>query len=92
MWQLSHDAVVWMWVAFLPLVTTLLWQFEQVPACTALWLKRALLNDCVPWQLSHDWVVGMWFGAITTLARAQREPVLWQDVQSRGVPLKVPLR
>lgn len=92
LWQLSQDAVVWMWLDVLPLVMALLWQFEQVPACTALWLKRPLVKVWVPWQVSHDCVVGMWFCVITTLVRAQREPVLWQEVQSRGVPLKVPLR
>lgn len=33
----------------------------------------------------------MWLAGVTVLAREKREPVVWHVLQSRGVPLKVPL-
>jgi len=33
-WQLSHSAVVGMWLVFLPVACTPLWQLLQVPAAT----------------------------------------------------------
>ena len=40
-WQLSHEAVVGMWPLGLPLAVEPLWQVEQVPGATELWLKVA---------------------------------------------------
>jgi len=37
-----------------------LWQVEQVPGATPLWLKVAGVQAVVLWQVSHEAVVGTW--------------------------------
>jgi hypothetical protein len=37
-----------------------LWQVEQVPGATPLWLNVAGVHALVLWQVSHEAVVGMW--------------------------------
>ena len=41
LWQLSHDAMVGIWVLGLPAAVEPLWQVEQVPGATPVWLKVA---------------------------------------------------
>ena len=48
-----------MWVAGLPVAVVPLWQVEQVPGATPVWLKVAGVQALVLWQVSHDAVVGM---------------------------------
>jgi hypothetical protein len=43
----------------LPVAVEPLWQVEQVPGATPVWLKVAGVQALVLWQLSHAWVVGM---------------------------------
>jgi hypothetical protein len=44
----------------LPVAADPLWQDEQVPGATELWLKLAGSQAVVRWQLSHEAVVGIW--------------------------------
>ncbi len=48
-----------MCVVGLPVAVVPLWQVEQVPGATPVWLKVAGVQALVLWQVSHDWVVGM---------------------------------
>ena len=57
-WQLSHDCVVGMCVVGLPVAVVPLWQVEQVPGATPVWLKVAGVQPDVLWQESHAAVVG----------------------------------
>jgi len=59
-WQVSHDAVVGMWDAGLPVAVLPLWQVMHVPGVMPAWLKVAGRHALVLWQESHDAVVGMW--------------------------------
>ncbi|MBT9540746.1 hypothetical protein [Thiobacillus sp.] len=43
-----------------PLAVVPLWQVEQVPGATPVWLKVAGVQPDTRWQLSQAWVVGMW--------------------------------
>ena len=49
-----------MWVLGFPVAVEPLWQVEQVPGATPVWLKVAGSQAEVLWQLSHAAVVGMW--------------------------------
>ncbi|MFH1819751.1 MAG: hypothetical protein ABIK08_08865 [Pseudomonadota bacterium] len=44
----------------LPVAVVPLWQVEQVPGATPVWLNIAGVQVLVLWQVSHDAVVGMW--------------------------------
>ena len=44
----------------LPVAVVPLWQVEQVPGATPVWLKVAGVQALVLWQVSHDAVVGIW--------------------------------
>ena len=63
MWQVSHCAIVGMWLVGLPNAFTLLWQSAQRPATAGVavaWLKVAVAQVVVElWQVSHCWVVAM---------------------------------
>ena len=63
LWQLSHCAVVGMWLVGLPSAFTLLWQLEQRPATAGVavaWLNVPVAQVVVElWQVSHCAVVGM---------------------------------
>ena len=54
LWQVSHAAVVGMWLLGLPVAVEPLWQVAQVPGATPVWLKVAGIQAVVLWQLSHD--------------------------------------
>ena len=89
-WQLSQARVVLTCVADLPGAVEPLWQTWQLPACTWLWLNLMPPKALVVWQLSQAWDVGTCWLDITTLPLAKRAPLMWQLLQSRGVPLKTP--
>jgi len=80
LWQESQAAVVGMWPAGLPLAVEPLWQVEQVPGATPLWLKVAGSQAEVLWQESHEAVVGMWVAGLPLALLP-----LWQVVQVPGV-------
>src|SRR5581483_6772201 len=66
-WQVSHGAVVAMWLAGLPVAVVPLWQEAQL-LVMPLWSMRAPENvNVLLWQVSHGAVVTMWFAG---LARA----------------------
>ena len=44
----------------MPVAVVPLWQVEQVPGATPVWLKVAGVQALVLWQVSHDAVVGIW--------------------------------
>jgi hypothetical protein len=48
-----------MWLVGLPLAVVPLWQLEQVPRATRLWLKMAGVQALVLWQVSHAAFVAM---------------------------------
>ena len=58
LWQVSHCAVVGMWLVGLPSAAWLLWQIEHWPtasaACTKLTVAQVVV---VVWQVSHCAVV-----------------------------------
>jgi hypothetical protein len=49
-----------MCVLGLPVEVDPLWQVEQVPGATPVWLKVAGSQAVVLWQLSHEALVGIW--------------------------------
>ena len=55
---MSQDCVVGMCVVGLPVAVVPLWQVEQVPGATPVWLKVAGVQPDVRWQLSQAAVVG----------------------------------
>ena len=63
LWQVSHCAVVGMWLVGLPSAFVLLWQVEHRPATAGVavaWLKVAVAQVVVElWQASHCCVVAM---------------------------------
>ena len=59
LWHESQDAVVGMCPPGLPVAVVPLWQVEQVPGATPVWLKVAGVQAVVLWHVSQDWVVGM---------------------------------
>jgi len=87
-WQVSHEAEVGVCPEFLPLALAPLWQVLQVPGATLLWLKVAGDHALVRWQVSQLAAVGIWFTAL--MDAPIRLPETWQELQSRGVPLKTP--
>jgi len=46
-WQVSQDAVVEMWLEFLPFAMVPLWQVAHAPGATPLWLKVAGIQPLV---------------------------------------------
>jgi hypothetical protein len=55
LWQVSHDSVVGIWLAGLPVALPAPWQVVHVPATTPAWSKLAAGDHAlVRWQLSHD--------------------------------------
>lgn len=82
LWQESQDAVVGIWVAGLPFALLPLWQVEQVPAATLVWLKVAGSQAVVLWQVSQDAVVGIWLDGLPFAV----EP-LWQVEHVPGLTL-----
>jgi len=60
LWHESQAAVVGMWPPGLPVAVVPLWQVEQVPGATPVWLKVAGVQAVVLWQVSQAAVVGMW--------------------------------
>ncbi len=82
LWQVSQDALVEMWLDFLPLAVVPLWQVEQVPGATLLWLMVAGIQAVVRWQLSQDAVVMTWFDFLPLAV----EP-LWHVAQVPGATL-----
>ena len=46
-WQLSHDAVVWMWLGGLPALSVPLWQVWHEPGATPAWLNLAPMKVLV---------------------------------------------
>lgn len=60
LWHESQAAVVGMCPADLPVAVEPLWQVEQVPGATPVWLKVAGVQAVVLWQLSQAAVVGTW--------------------------------
>ena len=61
---MSHEAVVGMCVAGLPVAVVPLWQVAQVPAAMPVWLKVAGVQAVVVWQVSHEAVVGTWVAVL----------------------------
>jgi hypothetical protein len=59
-----------------------LWQVEQVPGATPVWLKVAGVQALVLWQLSQDFVVGIWLVGLPVAVAP-----LWQVEQ---VPEAIP--
>ena len=51
-WQASHDLVVGIWLAGLPLAVEP-WQLAQEPGITLTWVKDALIHVVVRWQVSQ---------------------------------------
>ncbi len=47
LWHESQAAVVGIWLLGLPVAVEPLWQVEQVPGATPLWLKVAGVQDVV---------------------------------------------
>ena len=47
LWQVSHDAVVAMWLDGLPLAVVPLWQVEHPPGTTSVWLNFAGVQPVV---------------------------------------------
>lgn len=60
-WQVSHWAVVGMWVRSLPVAVVPSWQVEQRPAVDASWVNLAGFQSSVVWHESQDSLVAMWF-------------------------------
>ena len=79
---MSHDAVVAICVAGLPLADVPLWQVEQVPGATPVWLNVAGTHAVVRWQASQEPVVAM---CVAGLPLA--ELPLWQVAQVPGATL-----
>jgi hypothetical protein len=63
----------------LPVAVDPLWQVEQVPGATPVWLKVAGVQALVLWQLSQACVVGIWLVGLPVAV----EP-LWQVEQVPG--------
>ena len=70
------------WFEVLPLAVVPLWQLEQVPGATLLWLIVAGVQAVVLWQASHDAVVETWF-EVLPLAVVP----LWQLLHVPGATL-----
>jgi hypothetical protein len=68
-WQLSHGALVGMWLVGLPSAVAPLWQLLQRPATGGFavwWLKVAVAQLVVElWQLSHCAVVAICVAGLT---------------------------
>ena len=79
---MSHAAVVGMCPLGLPLAVLPLWQVEQVPGATELWLKVAGSQALVLWQESQEAVVGM-----CPLGLPLAVEPLWQVEQVPGATL-----
>ena len=84
LWQVSHCAVVGMWLVGLPSAFTLLWQVEQRPATAGVavaWLKVTVAQVVVElWQVSHCCVVAMCVVGLVCALTATKLPP-WQVAQ-----------
>ena len=68
-----------MCVLGLPVAVEPLWQVEQVPGATPVWLNVAGNQAVVLWQLSHEAEVGMWVEGLPVAVLP-----LWQVEQVPG--------
>ena len=68
-----------MCVVGLPVAVVPLWQVEQVPGATPVWLKVAGVQPVVRWQVSQVCVVGMWLVGLPVAVVP-----LWQVAQVPG--------
>jgi hypothetical protein len=94
-WQVSHAAVVGMWVAGGVTIVTpakllpVAWQVAQ-PLVIPAWFiahKEKLVKLLVVWQLSQAAVVGMCVaGGVTTVMPKKVLPVAWQVAQPLVIP------
>ncbi len=64
------------WFAGLPVALDPLWQLEQLPGATPVWLKVAGIQAVVRWHWSQLAVVGRWLAGLPVAV----EP-LWQVEQ-----------
>jgi hypothetical protein len=68
-----------MCVVGLPVAVVPLWQVEQVPGATPVWLKVAGVQALVLWHVSHACVVGIWLVGLPVAVVP-----LWQVEQVPG--------
>ena len=81
-WHVSHSALVWMWLAFLPVAIAPLWQLLQ-GWVTELWSNPAPSHVLVErWQVSHSPFV-----AICVADLPVAIVPLWQLLQGWLMPL-----
>ena len=52
------------WVAFLPVAVTPLWQLVQLPGATVPWSNTAVVQVLVEWQSSQVLPLGRWFAGL----------------------------
>ncbi|MFZ5530794.1 MAG: hypothetical protein ACOY4U_07075, partial [Pseudomonadota bacterium] len=66
-------------MADLPFAVLPLWQVEQVPGATLLWLNLAPPKPLVLWQASHEALVCTWLDGFFLAV-----PLTWQVLQVPG--------